>query len=94
MSLVLARGKPGAVAGDKGCSSGKIRAWIAALGVVPTRRDEPQREELDRELYRERNVVERCLGWLKECRRVATRYERLAIHFLAMVEIAMIRRLM
>lgn len=97
MSLVLARGKPGAVTGDKGYSSGKIRAWIAAIGaldVVPTKKNEPQREEFDRELYRERNVVERCLGWLKECRRVATRYEKLAIHFLAMVKIAMIRRLM
>lgn len=97
MSLALARGRPGAVAGDKGYSSGKVRAWIAAQGaldVVPTKGNEPRREGFDRDIYRERNVVERCFGWLKECRRVATRYEKLAVHFLAMVKIAMIRRLL
>lgn len=97
MDAALGRGVPKAVAGDKGYSSGKVRAWIAALGaldVVPTKSNEPRREGFDRELYRERNVVERCFGWLKECRRVATRYEKLAVHYLAMVKIAMIRRLL
>ena len=97
MGLALAKGTPGAVAGDKGCSSGEVRAWIAALGaldVVPTKANETRDEGFDRDLYRERNVVERCFGWLKECRRVATRYEKLAVHYLAMVKIAMIRRLL
>jgi transposase len=96
MALALARGRPEAVAGDKGYSSGKVRAWIAALGaldVVPTRSDEARNEGFDKGLYRGRNVVERCLGWLKECRRVATRYEKLAANYLGMVKIAMIRRL-
>lgn len=97
MGLALAQGRPEAVAGDKGYSSGKVRAWIAALGaldVVPTRSNERRNEGFDKELYRERNVVERCFGWLKECRRVATRYEKLAVHYLAMVKLAMIRRLL
>lgn len=97
MELARPRGEPKAVAGDKGYSSGRIRAWIAAAGaldVVPTKSNEPRREGFDKELYRERNVVERCFGWLKECRRVATRYEKLAVHFLAMVKLAMIRRLL
>jgi len=97
MSLALARGRPQAIAGDKGYSSGRIRAWIEAAGaldVVPTKSHEPRKEGFDKGLYRERNVVERCFGWLKECRRVATRYEKLAAHFLAMVKIAMIRRLL
>jgi transposase len=38
-------------------------------------------------------VVERCVGWLKESRRLATRYDKLARNFLAMVFVAMIRRL-
>ncbi|MEN9938944.1 MAG: hypothetical protein RLZZ387_5523 [Chloroflexota bacterium] len=42
--------------------------------------------------YRGRNVVERCIGWLKECRSVATRYEKLAVHYLGMVELAIIER--
>ena len=62
------------MAGDEGCSSGRVRAWIAAAGardVVPTKANEERREGFDEGLYRERNVVERCFGWLKECRRVA-----------------------
>jgi transposase len=39
-------------------------------------------------------VVERCIGWLKEARRLATRYEKLARNFLAMVYLAMIRRVL
>jgi transposase len=42
--------------------------------------------------YRGRNVVKRCIGWLKECRSVATRYEKLALHYLGMVELAIIER--
>jgi transposase len=46
----------------------------------------------DRARYRERNVIERCVGWLKECRSVATRYEKLALHYLGMVQLAIIER--
>ena len=51
--------------------------------------------EPDSEVFvadRGRNAVERCIGWLKGCRRVATRYEKLATHFLAVVTLAMIQR--
>ncbi|WP_233578345.1 hypothetical protein [Tautonia sociabilis] len=34
----------------------------------------------------------RCVGWLKECRRLATRHEKLAVNFLAMAKLAVIRR--
>jgi transposase len=37
-------------------------------------------------------VIERCIGWLKECRRIGTRFEKLAVNFLAMVKLAMIGR--
>lgn len=88
------RRRPDAVAGDKGYSYPRVRAWLARRGietVIPTRSDQP-RERLDRRKYRGRNVVERCIGWLKESRRVATRYEKLATHFLSMVKLAMIQR--
>ncbi len=42
--------------------------------------------------YRGRNVIERCVGWLKECRSLATRFEKLAVHFLGMVQLAIIER--
>jgi transposase len=45
-----------------------------------------------RRKYRRRNTVERCIGWLKCCRRIATRREKLATSFKAMVTLAMIQR--
>jgi transposase len=46
---------------------------------------------MDRDLYRERNVVERLVGRLKEYRRIATRYDKLAASYLAFVQLAAIR---
>lgn len=88
------RHRPDAVAGDKGYSYRPVRTWLAERGikaVIPTRSNQ-RTLKLDRGLYRRRNVVERCIGWLKCCRRVATRYEKLATHFLGMVKLAMIQR--
>ena len=42
--------------------------------------------------YRRRNIVERLVGWLKENRRLATHYEKLAVNFLAIVKLAMFQR--
>ena len=88
------RKRPGAVAGDKGYSIPRIREWLARRrieDVIPAKSNEKARGGFDRELYRRRNVIERCLGWLKECRRIATRFEKLAVNFLAMLKLAMIR---
>ncbi|GJK46617.1 hypothetical protein SM87_03042 [Klebsiella pneumoniae] len=41
--------------------------------------------------YRNRNVVERCFGCLKEYRRIATRYDKTARNYLAMVKLGCIR---
>ena len=46
----------------------------------------------DKQTYRQRHVVEQCVGWLKECRRIGTRFEKLAVHFHGMIQLAMIRR--
>jgi transposase len=88
------RRRPDAVAGDKGYSYPRIRKWLSRRGieaVIPSRSDQP-RVKLNKRKYRQRNVVERCIGWLKCCRRIAIRYEKLAIHFLGMVKLAMIQR--
>ncbi len=42
--------------------------------------------------YQRRDVVERSIEGLKQARRVATRFEKLAVNFLAMLELAMIQR--
>lgn len=88
------RRRPDAVAGDKGYSYSRIRRWLSKRGieaVIPNRRDQP-RVRISKRKYRGRNVVERCIGWLKWCRRIATRYEKLAESYLAMVKLAMIQR--
>jgi transposase len=46
----------------------------------------------DRETYRQRSAIENCVGWPKECRRIATRFEKLALNFLAMLKLAIIQR--
>ena len=48
--------------------------------------------EFDKETSKRRSIVEQSIGWLKECRRIGTRFEKLAINFLAMVKIAMVKR--
>ncbi|MCD6365743.1 MAG: transposase [Planctomycetes bacterium] len=40
-----------------------------------------------------RNVIERCIGWFKECRRVGAQFEKLALNFLCMVKLAIFDRL-
>jgi transposase len=88
---------PDALAGDKAYSSTKIRVWMKDRrieDVIPTRSNETPNENFDKEKYRKRNIVERVIGWLKESRRVATRYEKRATHYLAMVKLAIFRRLL
>ena len=50
--------------------------------------------KFDRTAYRRRNIIERCVSNLKWFRRVATRYEKLATHYLGMVTLAIIFRLL
>lgn len=63
--------------------------------VIPSKGNQDRGErsvEFDREAYRERNVIERLIGWLKESRRILTRFEKTAINFLAMVKWAFVKR--
>jgi transposase len=90
------RTRPKAVIGDKGYNTRQLRAYLRRRGVravIPRFKSQRPRP-FDRETYRRRNVIERCVGWLKNCRRVATRHEKLALRFLAMVKLAVIRRLL
>ena len=89
------RTRPKAVAGDKGYSYARIRRYLRRRkikAVVPTRKDQRRRPSFDKEGYRRRNVVERCVGWLKESRAVATRFDKLAVNYLTTVKLAILRR--
>ena len=93
------RHKPRKMAGDKGYSSNRLRDWLKGQKiepVIPHKQNEKAwhdpKVKFDREAYRGRCVVEQCVGWLKEFRRIGTRFEKLAVNFLAMLELAIIRR--
>jgi transposase len=89
------RTRPQRLAGDKAYSYPAVRAYLRRRGiraVIPTRQDQRANPRFDRNTYRRRNVIERCVGWLKENRRLATRYEKLAVNYLAVVKLAMIRQ--
>ncbi len=91
------RTRPRRLAGDKGYSYPRIRRYLRRRGiraVIPTRKNQVRIRGFDKQSYRRRNVVERCIGWLKERRRLATRFEKLAENFLAMVKLAMLERLL
>jgi transposase len=93
------RSRPDKLAGDKAYGCKRIRAWLRSRGirgVIPHKENEKARHDgrvqFDKASYRGRCVIEQCIGWLKECRRVATRFEKLAINYHAMVSLAMIGR--
>jgi transposase len=95
-SVAVRPGEPPAkLAADKGYSSDKIRGLLVEAKVepvIPLRKNEHVKDPpgFDEAAYRRRNAIERCVGRLKECRRIATRFEKLAVNFMAMVSLAMI----
>jgi transposase len=84
--------RPDRVAGDKGYSSRKIRRYLhrRGIGIVIARQKRERRVRFDKAAYRKRNVVERLINRLKQFRRIATRYEKRAVNYLAMLTIAAI----
>ena len=80
-----------AVIADKAYDSNAIRAAVKAArmkAVIPSNRSRKRRIRHDKVLYRERNRIERCFNKLKHFRRLATRYDRRAVHFLACLSLA------
>lgn len=94
---LLAGYRPEAVIADKGYDSAAFVQAIEAKGaaaVIPPRKNRRESRDYDRSLYRERNLVERFMNRIKQCRRVATRYEKTARNYLAFVQVASILVLM
>ena len=81
------------VIGDKAYDSDAFIAEITsrdAIAVIPPRRGRTQPRAYDETLYKRRNLIERFLGWLKQYRRVATRYDKLGVRYLGFVYFAAI----
>ncbi len=88
------RVRPQRVAGDKAYTGRRIRRYLHRRGVgavIPRLSNEPRRgTRFDRQAYRQRNRIERAFNRLKQFRRIATRYEKRAVNYLAMLTIASI----
>ncbi len=96
------RRRPDAVLADKAYSSRSIRQGLRRRGVravIPERADQKANRlrrgqtggrppAFDRELYKNRNVVERCFARLKQFRAIATRFDKLANRYKAGVHLA------
>jgi transposase len=93
------RKRPDRLAGDKGYSCSRVRDWLRQHGIkplIPHKDNELARYDgrfkFDKQGYKRRSIIEQTIGWLKECRRIGTRFEKLAVNFLAMMKLAMIQR--
>jgi transposase len=86
--------RPRSVVGDRSYSGKPMRDHMRRRGISPVisqLRSEKTPRLMDWNLYRERNVVERLVGRLKEYRRIATRCDKRAASYFAFVQLAAIR---
>ena len=89
---------PVALAGDKGYRADWIDEYLVSLDikpVIPSKSNQDRNARavpFDKRAYRKRNIVERLIGWLKECRRICTRFEKTAQNFRGMIRMAFIQR--
>lgn len=82
-----------AVLADKGYDADYIVQAVEKMGaiaVIPPKLNRKILRKYDRDLYKERNLVERMFGNIKQFRRVATRYDKTALSFLSFIQIAAI----
>lgn len=88
---LLEGAETGHVIADKGYDTDGVLEKIRDLGavaVIPPRSNRKAQREYDEELYKERNLIERTFNKLKRYRRLATRYDRKALHFSSFVYLA------
>jgi transposase len=86
--------RPRRICAEKGYAKGVVRRYLRRRGIritIARRTNEHRGGALDRAIYRTRNLVERLINRLKHFRRVATRYEKRAKNYEAMLKIAAIK---
>ncbi len=80
-----------ATTADKGYDADHFHETIAETGaqiVISPKRNRKIQSPYDRDLYKERNLIERFFAKLKQFRRVATRYDKVLINFMGFVKLA------
>ena len=81
------------VIADRGYDSRAVVAAVERTGaeaVIPTQKNRAVQRDIDREKYKDRNLVERFWAKAKQYRRVATRYEKTARNFLGFIHLVAI----
>ena len=79
------------VMADTAYDSDRFRQTIAdkdAQAVIPNNPSRARKYPLDKHLYAQRHLIECCFSKLKQFRRIATRYEKTARNYLAMIALA------
>jgi transposase len=91
--LIEAAGPVRRVIADRGYDANRLRCSLRSVGtapIIPGRRSRKRPIQHDRRRYRDRWRIEAAFCRLKDFRRVATRYDKLAINFLSAVVLAAI----
>lgn len=90
--------RPLRLAGDKAFRADWIDDYLLheeIIPVIPSKSNEDRETRpiaFDTEAYRQRNIIERLIGWLKESRRILTRFEKTAKNYLGMLKVAFVHR--
>jgi len=82
---------PDYVIADKGYDSDKFVILLKkrnSEAVIPSRVNRKIQREIDTDLYKERHLIECCIGKLKHFRRVFSRFDKLAKNYLSFVQFA------
>jgi putative transposase len=80
-------------AGDTAYDSNGLRQFLTDRGTLPVIPNNPTRKRhhpFDPVAYKQRNLIERMFARLKDFRRIATRYDKLAANYAAAVALAAI----
>jgi transposase len=93
MIMLPALPKAATLTGDKGYDSDGFREALKERGIepcIPPKKNRKTQHAYDAQLYKERHKIENSFGWLKDWRRIATRYDRCAHAFFSSICIAAI----
>jgi transposase len=85
--------RPQRLVADKGYTSRDFRSYLHRYHIrctIARRSNQHRRGSFNKQYYQKRNIVERLINRLKQFRRIATRYEKRATNFAAMITIASI----
>lgn len=89
---------PSSLAADKGYRADWIDEQLLSLGILPVIPSKSNENRVarpvpfNRDAYKDRNIVERLIGWLKESRRIFSRFEKTAKNFSGMIKLGFICR--